>query len=154
MLPRNEGQNPRWKRPDLDCLFIGAILNLPREKRGWGVVQWLSDAYQTSRPTLYAIGARTKAGLLATSLEPVERAEQKVEVAVPDDGAHVNVTRHRMARTALTLLFPGGCRNRSAVDCLQTALDVERSPAFLSGVPARGRAAGRRDLGSRWITQR
>ena len=44
------------------------------------------------------------------------------------------VTRNRMVRTALTLLFPGGVSERSAADCLQAAFDVGRSPAFISGL--------------------
>ncbi len=135
MQSGDQGQDPRWKRPDLglsERLFIGGILNLPPGKRPWGVVQWLADVYQTSRPTLYAIGARTKAGLLAASLDPAEGAEQKVVVAVPDDGPQVHVTRNRIQRTALTLLFPGGVSERSAAECLQAALGVERSPAYLS----------------------
>ena len=66
-LPFNGGHHSGWKRPDLglsDRLFIGGVINLPKGKREWGVIQWLADVYQTSRPTLYAIGARTKAGLL------------------------------------------------------------------------------------------
>ena len=66
-LPFNESHYAGWKRPDLglsDRLFIGGVVNLPKGKREWGMIQWLADVYQTSRPTLYAIGARTKAGLL------------------------------------------------------------------------------------------
>jgi len=43
----------------------------------------------------------------------------------------------------LTLLFPGGVSERSAANCLEAALDVRRSPAFLSGlVHEAGRRAG------------
>jgi hypothetical protein len=46
-----------WKRPDLglsERLFIGAVLNLPKERRRWGLVTWLADVLDVSRPTLYA----------------------------------------------------------------------------------------------------
>ena len=75
MLPATKASHPGWKRPDLglsDRLFIGGVINLPQGKREWGVIQWLADVYQTSRPTLYAIGARTKAGLLAPPSHPSE----------------------------------------------------------------------------------
>lgn len=137
MLPSSDDTHPRWKRTDLglsDRLFIGAILNLPSEKRPWGVVQWLADVYQTSRPTLYAIGTQTKAGVLTPLHHSAERAEQKATVVVTDEKQCIKVTRNRINRAALTLLFPGGVSERSAGDCLQAALDIDRSPAFLSGL--------------------
>ena len=135
-LPFHEGHQTGWKRPDLglsDRLFIGGVMNLPKGKREWGVIQWLADVYQTSRPTLYAIGARTKAGLLPTPHLAEDRVIQPKEED-PDAAKTVRVTRNRMIRTALTLLFPGGVSERSAVDCLQAAFDVSRSPAFISGL--------------------
>lgn len=47
--------SPGYKRPDLslaDRLFIGAVVNLPPERRPWGSLTWLADIYDTSRPTL------------------------------------------------------------------------------------------------------
>ena len=135
ILASNDEIQPRWKRRDLgvsERLFIGAIVNLPQGKRPRGVVQWLAEVYQTSRPTLYAIGARSKTGLLAPLLHKEEGGEQIEEVVVPDDGPRVSVTANRIKRAALTFQFPGGVSERSACDCLQAALDVDRSPAFLS----------------------
>ncbi len=37
---------PGWKRPDVglaERLFIGAILNISKEQRPWGVVNWLAN---------------------------------------------------------------------------------------------------------------
>jgi hypothetical protein len=135
-LPFNGGHHSGWKRPDLglsDRLFIGGVINLPKGKREWGVIQWLADVYQTSRPTLYAIGARTKAGLLPPP-HPAEVSVIQPNVGEPGAAKTVTVTRNRMIRTALTLLFPGGVSERSAADCLQAAFDVGRSPAFISGL--------------------
>ena len=135
-LPINTEYQPGWKRPDLglsDRLFIGGVVNLPKGKREWGMIQWLADVYQTSRPTLYAIGARTKAGLLP----PPDLGEGSIiqpKVGDPGVAKTVTVTRNRMIRTALTLLFPGGVAERSAADCLQAAFDVSRSPAFISSL--------------------
>jgi hypothetical protein len=49
----------RWKRPDIglaDRLFIGAVVNLPREGRPWGAITWLAEVYLTGRETIYEIG--------------------------------------------------------------------------------------------------
>jgi len=137
MLPVNGVSNPGWKRQDLglsDRLFIGAVVNLPRHQREWGAVQWLADTFQTSRPTLYAIGARTKAGLLTPAAQPSQRDEVEPNPADKRSQKTVAVTKSRMIRTALTLLFPGGVSERSAGDCLQAAFDEGRSPAFLSSL--------------------
>lgn len=137
MLPVNEVSHPGWKRPDLglsDRLFIGAVVNLPKGQRQWGVIQWLASVYQTSRPTLYAIGARTKAGLLLHPPHPADPGVVKPDTLDKPPEKTVTVTRNRMVRTALTLLFPGGVSERSAEDCLRAALDGGRSPAFISSL--------------------
>jgi hypothetical protein len=136
-LPVNPYHNSGWKRPDLglsDRLFIGGVMNLPQGKREWGMIQWLADVYQTSRPTLYAIGARTQAGLLPPPGHPTEVGVIKPDMGKQDAAKTVTVTRNRMIRTILTLLFPGGVSERSAADCLEAAFDVSRSPAFISGL--------------------
>jgi hypothetical protein len=137
MLPVSEASHPGWKRPDLgvsDRLFIGAVVNLPKDQREWGVIQWLADVYQTSRPTLYAIGTKTKTGLLSHCSQPSVPAPLKPGAVDKRLQKTVALTRNRMLRTALTLLFPGGVSERSAEDCLQAAFDEGRSPAFMSGL--------------------
>jgi hypothetical protein len=124
-----------WKRSDIglcDRLFIGAVVNLPKETRGWGAIHWLGEVYQTSRPTLYAIGERTKADLLNPAYRRTEEAELKPGSVEAPAAKTVVVTPNRLIRTALTLQFPVGSSERSAEDCLEVALDVGRSPAFLS----------------------
>ncbi len=136
-LPDNTYHPAGWKRPDLglsDRLFIGGVVNLPKGKREWGMIQWLADVYQISRPTLYAIGARTRAGLLPPPAHSTEVGVIKSDMGDQGAAKRVTVTRNRMNRTALTLLFPGGVSERSAADCLQAAFDVSRSPAFMSGL--------------------
>lgn len=138
MLPVSEAtSHPGWKRPDLgvsERLFIGAVVNLPKDQREWGVIQWLADVYQTSRPTLYAIGTKTKAGLLSHGSQACAPAPLKPDTEDKHIQKTVALTRNRMLRTALTLLFPGGVSERSAADCLQAAFDEGRSPAFMSGL--------------------
>ena len=135
MLSDGGTRLPSWKRSDIglcDRLFIGAVVNLPKESRSWGAIQWLGEVYQTSRPTLYAIGERTKADLLNPAYRRMEEAAVKpVSVDTPK-AKTVKVTPNRLIRTALTLQFPVGASERSAEDCLEVALDMGRSPAFLS----------------------
>jgi hypothetical protein len=135
MLPGGGTRLTGWKRSDIglcDRLFIGAVVNLPKETRGWGAIHWLGEVYQTSRPTLYAIGKRTKADLLNPAYRRTEEAAVKPGTVDTLDGKTVVVTTNRLIRTALTLQFPVGSSERSAEDCLEVALDVGRSPAFLS----------------------
>jgi len=137
VLPSNNQKLPGWKRPDLglsERLFIGAVLNLPRERRRWGIVSWLAGVLDVSRPTLYAIGAWTKAGLLPPPVLPMITANDSQAPASLDSKKTILVTPSRMKRTALTLLLPGGVSDRSAGACLQAAFDKDRSPAFLSAL--------------------
>jgi hypothetical protein len=142
ILPYHGESLPGWKRKDLglsERLFIGATLSLPKEQRPWGIVNWLAEALQVSRPTLYAIGEWTKAALqsrtdsLAEIQKPALSEEQKT----------VMVTPNRVKRTALTLALPGGVPDRPAEICLRTAFDEGCSPASLSALSHEaGRRAG------------
>jgi hypothetical protein len=134
VLPGYGQSLPGWKRTDLglsERLFIGAVLNIPVERRPWGIVSWMSETLDVSRPTLYAISEWTKAGLLPAPVLPMLRASPTPE---PDGEKTIMVTAKRIKRTALSLMFPGGVSDRSAEVCLQTAFDESRSPAFLSGL--------------------
>ncbi|MCX6057356.1 MAG: hypothetical protein NTW69_04285, partial [Chloroflexi bacterium] len=131
-LPSYSQSLPGWKRPDLglcERLFIGAVLNLPKERRPWGIVSWLAETLRISRPSLYAIGEWTKAGLLPRPALPMLTAPIH-----SDEEKTVAVTSNRVKRTALSLLLPGGVSGRSVEACLQTAFDKSRSPAFLSAL--------------------
>jgi hypothetical protein len=128
---------PGWKRPELglsERLFIAAVLNLPRERRRWGIVTWLSDVMDVSRPTLYAIGKWARTALLPTPVPPMLVADHD---RGPESSGHaktIPVTPNRIKRMALTLMFPGGVPDRSAEICMQVAIDESRSPGFLSAL--------------------
>jgi hypothetical protein len=131
-LPNYSQSLSGWKRPDLglcERLFIGAVLNLPKERRPWGIVSWLAETLRISRPSLYAIGEWTKAGMLPRPVLPMLTAPTH-----SDAEKTVAVTSNRVKRTALSLLLPGGVSGRSVEACLQTAFDKSRSPAFLSAL--------------------
>lgn len=135
MLPAQGVQLVGYKRSDLslaDRLFIAAVTNLPAERRPWGSITWLADVFNTSRPTVYAIGERGRTGMqaLLTSRAgaPVLPAKTSSVAAHPV----VQVTPNRIQRTILSLLFPGKVSGRDVATCLATALDVSRSNATVS----------------------
>jgi hypothetical protein len=77
VLPSHAQSSLGRKRPDLglsERLFIGAVLNLPKERRRWGLVTWLASVLNISRPSLYAIGERTK-GAMTTFFVFLNRAK-------------------------------------------------------------------------------
>lgn len=136
MLPATPDCPPGYKRQDLglsDRLFIGAVVNLPKERRPWGCLTWLATVFATSRTTLYAIGKRARVGLAALPSGRPARLCAPAETERPATCQPViTITPHRMARTILTLLMPGGVTERPVEDCLRVALDQSRSPGFVS----------------------
>ena len=149
ILPGRSQSLPSWKRTDIglsERLFIGAVLNLSKEFRQWGIVSWLAETMCLSRPTLYAIGKWTKAGLLPPPNVAVDLAKETRETATSDGKKMVLVTPNRIKRTTLSLELPGGASGRAAKICLQTAFGESRSPAFQSGL---AREAGRQ-AGETW----
>jgi hypothetical protein len=136
----------RWKRRDItlpDRAFIAAVVNL--SQRPWGAVTWLADVYDTSRQTLYTIGAQVREALLFPN-QRRELPEVQRSLLLPPpslEGPTITVTDNRLKRTILTLLFPGGVTLRPMQDCLEVALDINRSVGFLSQfINEEGRRAG------------
>jgi len=153
MLPVSGVYLAGYKRMDLtlaDRLFMAAIVNLPPERRPWGSITWLGDVFDTSRPTVYAIGERGRTGMQALPSRrpclpalPAKRCPELIE-GTSATAAHpvVSVTPNRIRRTILTLLFPGKVSGRDMEECLAAALDVGRSNATVSYLL---HEAGRRD---------
>lgn len=127
----------RWKRPDIglaDRLFIGAVVNLPREGRPWGAITWLAEIYLTSRETIYDIGRQVRQALLGTG--QTERPPVIIEMLsapdIPGEGPVIRVSDTRLKRTILSLLLPAGASLRAIQDCLEVSLDTSRSIGYLS----------------------
>jgi hypothetical protein len=147
LVSRDTTRLPGYKRPDLSLaarLFIGAVVNLPAERRPWGCLTWLAQMLATSRTTLYAIGDRARSSLAA---RPSGRPARVLDAAMPtpavDPVPAVTVTPNRLARTVLTLLMPGGVSGRTIDDCLQVAFDRGRSTGSISDLLHRaGQRAG------------
>ena len=139
---------PGYKRQDLglsDRLFIGAVVNMPKEQRPWGSITWLADVFRTSRPTIYAIAERARTGMAALpGGRPAQSAASAVDQSSAEQPTGVSVTPNRLARTILTMLMPGGVSERHVADCLRVALDQSRSLGFISELlHTAGQRAGR-----------
>jgi hypothetical protein len=138
-----------WKRPDItlpDRLFISAVFSIPRERRPWGSITWLSEVYRTSRETIYTIGRRARAGLLFEVEESPSGVESVARVLEPTstDAPTIAVTDNRVKRTILTGLLPGGATLRPMQDVLGVAFDQSRAVGSLSEViNEAGRRAGK-----------
>lgn len=143
-LPTYSLISPNWKRTDLelsDRLFIGAVANIPRGQRSWGIMNWLAETFQVSRPTLYAIGERTKAGLLSAPSQV--RAAAPAASVTGSQEKMIAVTPNRIKRTTLSMILPGGVTERPIRDCLQAAFDEGRCPGYVSAlIHEAGRRAG------------
>jgi hypothetical protein len=135
MLPAQGIQLAGYKRSDLslaDRLFIAAVVNLPAERRPWGSISWLAAVFQTSRPTVYAIGERGRTGMRALSLRRTGGSALPAKAEPVAGYPVVQVTPNRIQRSILSLLFPGKVSGRDVATCLAAALDVSRSNATVS----------------------
>jgi len=123
---------PGQRRTDLgisERLFIGAVMNLPPKARPWGMVSWLGEIYQTSRPTLYHIGEQVKESLLGARGKLVEpKCSERPGVAA------TRVSDRRLKRTMLTFTLPGKVSGRNMEECLQAAFDCGRSNGTVSSL--------------------
>lgn len=136
----------RYRRTDLslaDRLFMAAVVNIPVEQRPWGSITWLADVFDTSRPTVYAIGERGRVGMQALPNVSTTASSVNPVGLLPTQEPVVAVTPNRIRRTILSLLFPGKVSGRDIAVCLETALDVSRSNGLVSQLlHEAGRRAG------------
>ena len=81
MLAGETSPETVWKRPDIGLaarLLIGAIVNISRPYRPWGMVTWLAEVNNTSRETIYAIGQQCRDRLLETGAAQPELLPESV----------------------------------------------------------------------------
>jgi hypothetical protein len=127
---------PGSKIPHLsiaDQLFVAAVANTPRHARPWGAITWLSGVFQISRPTIYDLGERAARGLgRSVGGRPAKVQTIATPVEAPSREHTVTATPNRMARTALTMAFPGKMALRPMQACLETAFDRTRGLGTLS----------------------
>ncbi len=63
------------------ALFIAAVVNTPRRERPWGIIIWIAQTFQISRPTVYAIGERVALQLQNSPQVVVElSAENRITI--------------------------------------------------------------------------
>ena len=123
------------KIPHLDlptALFIGAVMNTPRDRRPWGIVTWMGEMFNISRPTLYSLGERV---LEQFQIQP------ETEPAVPEKS--ILVTETRLKRTILSHSIPGNMSIRDSQVSLQEAFDQRPSIGTISQlITSAGQKAG------------
>jgi hypothetical protein len=108
-----------------DILFMGSIMMLPRERRPWGIVTWLSEVFQISRPSLYNLTERLVSRLITASAKALPDADAAVDTLL-------KVTEERLKRTVLTAAFPGKIALRPLQQVLTEAFDETRSIGWIS----------------------
>ena len=97
-----------------DILFLTAVMNIPRQRRPWGIVNWMADVFALSRPALYALTERVTHRLQATPNLPALPTAANTPSAI-------ELTPNRLARTALTASLPGKMALRPLRRVLQEA---------------------------------
>jgi len=139
LLGGGGGSNIAPKLPHLglaDILFMSTIMSLPRQRRPWGIVTWLSEVFVLSRPALYALAQRVQQRLLSET-EPLALA------APEQQGQTIVVTASRLARTVLTTSLPGKTAIRPLRHVLGEAFDQTRSIGWINQLlTSAGRQAG------------
>ena len=120
-----------------DILFMSTLMNLPRHRRPWGVVTWMSDVFLLSRPALYALAERVKQRLLPD--------ESLLALPAPEERSPtIEVTPTRLARTILTTSLPGKTAIRPLQQVLKEAFGTTRSVGWISEfLTTAGHKAGR-----------
>ena len=108
-----------------DILFMSTIMSLPRQRRPWGMVTWMSDVFMLSRPALYAMTARVKQRLLPEA-EPLALA------AAEKKWPTIEVTPVRVARTVLLDSLHGKTAIRPLRHVLREAFAETRSIGWIS----------------------
>jgi hypothetical protein len=122
--------------------FIGAMVN--QRSRPRGLVSQLAEAFATSRQTIYTIGERIEEGVFVRPNGRRPAGVNRPEPVVSPSYPVVTVTPHRVQRTVLTNLLPGGISIRSQIESLQTALDTQRCEGWISElILEAGERAGR-----------
>lgn len=106
-----------------DELFIAAVATTERESRPWGVISWVAEVFNISRPTVYGLGKR-----VVERLRPFVPAEKIFEPTTAEEADH----QARLNRFVLTCAFPGNVALRPMQEILFEALDETRSTGTLS----------------------
>jgi hypothetical protein len=148
-LPSGSGTTLAPKLPhlsDWEALCLGSLPLIPKDHRTHGLITWSSDMFGVSRTSIYALGKRIQARLLATGARAQSPAsdQPQAESALNRDVAMVEVTPERMKRTILATTFPGNVSIRPTQAVLEEAFDQSPSIGAISELRLEaGRQAGR-----------
>jgi hypothetical protein len=139
LLGGGDGSGIAPKLPHLgmaDILFMSSIMVLGREQRPWGIVTWLAEAFQLSRPALYSLTKRLVGRLGEAAVRPLPEREAAADAALA-------VNEMRLKRTVLTAAFPGKMALRPLQQVLAEAFDERRSIGWISALLSEaGKRAG------------
>lgn len=118
-------------------LLIAAIVHLP--DRPYGIITRLSEAYNISRVSVYALEERVLSRL-ASSTRQIPSFLLPVQIEGIEGEKNLKA---RIDRLVLTALFPGNASIRPTQAILKEALDVLRSVGYISTLRVEaGRKAG------------
>lgn len=130
---RHGAAMPGARRPDIARpmrLLIGSIVDLG-EARPRGMITWLAEVLDTSRQSIYSIGAVWSNGPGWSASRPAGADQRRP------------MQRHELAQAALTLLVVGAMQLRAVQRCMAALLGNTRSIGWLSGlVDEAGQRAG------------
>ena len=117
-----------------NILFLSTVLSIDRSERPWGIVTWLSEVFNVSRPGLYALAKRVLARL---------QPEVPPLTLTGGSTASVEVTPIRLARSVLSATCPGKMAIRPLQHLLDETFDQRRSVGWINElISAAGREAG------------
>ena len=105
-----------------EILYMSTVMSIPRPDRPWGIVTWMSEVFELSRPGLYGLTKRVQERLLPPKQLPRPKSA----------AATVPVTANRMARTVLQASLPGKTAIRPLRQVLGEAFDQTRSIGWIS----------------------
>ncbi len=103
-----------------DILFMTAVMSIARPERPWGIVTWMAEVFELSRPGLYDLVDRVTKRLLPEA-EPLT-------LMAPEP----RVSSNRLARTVLMVSLPGKMAIRPLRHVLAEAFAETRSIGWIS----------------------
>jgi hypothetical protein len=115
-----------------DALFLSGLVQMPKESRPHGIITWAGQAFQVSRTSIYALGARIEQRLFGEPLRQQEPKPSPSRAELLDRGKVIEVTPERLRRTILRTTFPGNVSIRPTQEVLQEALGESRSVGYIS----------------------
>ena len=119
---------------DWDALFLAGLVRMPKGSRPHGIITWAAEAFQLSRKSIYALGARIEERLFKepSSSKPLAAKASPSRGELLACGEMIEVTPARLQRTILRATFPGNTSIRPTQALLEEAFGESRSVGYIS----------------------